>query len=279
MKSGFNHIRFYEPVIPELINFHLRECETAGFHLTETRLPPDYQIPKHSHKNACFCFVLAGAFDENYGGGSLQCKPFSMTFSPQNVVHSNHIYKTGAHCFFLEFSPSALERAREYSLRLDEPMEFRGGALTLVSARLYREFCDMDEVSPLVIESLAFEIMAEVSRRRVKSLERTPPRWLRDARDLLHSNYGETLTLAKIASAVGVHPIHLARVFRRFYGCSVGEYLRRLRVENALLQLAVPDKSLTEIASMVGFADQAHFTRVFKDQTGLTPAQFRSKFY
>jgi AraC family transcriptional regulator len=74
---------------------------------------------------------------------------------------------------------------------------------------------------------------------------------------------------------VGVHPVTLARAFRRAFGCTVGEYVRRLRIERAARQLADSDLSLAEIALGAGFSDQSHFSNLFRRHTGLSPFQFR----
>lgn len=276
-----SRVQFYgsEDSFSELLKFRLREAEAGGFNLTETRLPPNQKIPEHAHANASFCFILAGSFTEKYGGRAKEGKPFSMIFSPVNDVHSDNFHNAGGHCFYLEFSPSSLERAREYSLYLDEPLDFQGGEAALISTRLYKEFCWMDESSPLAIEGLALEIMAEVSRRRVRSPEHTPPYWLTQAKDLLHASFAETITAVEVAEIIGVHPVHLARVFRRFNRCTLGEYVRRLRVESASRRLLASDEPLSEIALTTGFSDQAHFSRTFKSQTGLTPAEFRNTFH
>jgi AraC family transcriptional regulator len=79
-----------------------------------------------------------------------------------------------------------------------------------------------------------------------------------------------------LASAVGVHPVHLARSFREAHGASVGEYLRRLRVEFAQREVLRTDAPLSEIALSAGFCDQSHFGRTFKRHTGVTPAQARA---
>src|SRR5262249_7883642 len=106
---------------------------------------------------------------------------------------------------------------------------------------------------------------------------RAAPRWLSRARDLLEARPAARLTLAEIAAAVDVHPVHLARAFRRRYGCSVGAYPRPLRLDLAARALSSGDAPVSEIALAAGFSDQSHFSRTFKRTTGLTPAEFRSQ--
>jgi AraC family transcriptional regulator len=67
-----------------------------------------------------------------------------------------------------------------------------------------------------------------------------------------------------------VHPVYLARVFRRRHGCSVSEYLRALRLEEAG-RLVLQGAPLAQAAYAAGFADQAHFTRCFAAAFGFTP--------
>jgi AraC family transcriptional regulator len=141
--------------------------------------------------------------------------------------------------------------------------------------RLYREFRQMDDVSPLAIEGLLLEILADASRRAVRAHGRRRPRWLEQVRDLLHSRFAERLALAELGEAVNVHPIYLASQFRRHFGCTLGDYLRRLRVDFAARDLAGSETPLWEIALAAGFSDQSHFTRIFKQHTGLTPAAYR----
>ena len=74
-----------------------------------------------------------------------------------------------------------------------------------------------------------------------------------------------------------MHPAHLARVFRAHHGVSVGEYARRLRLAWAAGELARTDTPLAVIASQAGFADQSHFTRLFRQHLGITPARYRAQ--
>src|SRR5215471_14169195 len=70
-------------------------------------------------------------------------------------------------------------------------------------------------------------------------------------------------------------PVHLARAFRVHFGCSVGEFLRRRRVEWAANALATTEESLAAIAQCAGFCDQSHFTRVFRHVMGMRPGAYR----
>lgn len=125
------------------------------------------------------------------------------------------------------------------------------------------------------MEGLALEILAEASRDGSRASERMPPPWLLLARDLLHDRFAENPLIDEIATEVGVHPVHLARVFRRQYACTPGEYLRRLRIEFACQRLLSSDSALIDIALSAGFSDQSHFTRTFRQQMRMTPGEFR----
>ena len=105
---------------------------------------------------------------------------------------------------------------------------------------------------------------------------RVAPRWLRSARDLLDGRFDQPVSLRGLAQEAGVHPVYFAAAFRRFHGCSVGEYLRRRRLQYARRRLADPKVSLAQVAAEAGFADQSHFTRTFKRFTGMTPNRYRT---
>ena len=93
---------------------------------------------------------------------------------------------------------------------------------------------------------------------------------------MVHAGSSESLSLSQVARAVNVHPVYLAREFRRHYRCTVGEYVRRTRVEAACREMLKPDSSLAEIALICGFHDQSHFSRTFKRVMSVTPAVYRA---
>jgi AraC family transcriptional regulator len=232
------------------------------------------RIRKHVHERAHLGFVLSGSFDEDCEGKNLDCQPLTVSFLPPWASHSDD-FRGKARCLFLELSPERLTNVQEY-LNLDEPLNLTGPIIRGLTTRLHYEARQSDKASALAIEGLALEVWAEFSRQLTPFNERKPPRWLRSAQEMIHANFAVTTTHDEIANLAGVHPVHLAREFRRHYGCTIGEYVRRLRVEFACRILSTSETSLSEIAHAAGFADQSHFTKVFRKQMGASPAQFRA---
>jgi AraC family transcriptional regulator len=155
-------------------------------------------------------------------------------------------------------------------------VHFKGGTLSTLLIRLYKEFKHADELSPLVVEGLALELLGESSRLLLNSEDRSGPRWLQHAEELARARFAEPLGLSCVANIIGAHPVCLAREFHRRYGMTLGEYLRRLRVEYVTRELVRSDTSLAAIANAAGFSDQSHMCRTFKRQIGLSPAKYRA---
>jgi len=256
----------------------VRRGDIAGLILTETLYPARVKVPHHSHEDPYICLVLKGSFTETYGRKSRECSAMTLAFHPQGEIHSQHFHNVGVHSFNVEVERDYEERVRQYSAILDYSADFHGGFLAWLGIKLFNEFRQMDKVSPLAIEGLLLEIIAAASRSQDKISGKRPARWLEQARELLHARFAETLTAAEIADAVDVHPVHLAREFHKYYQCTIGEYLRKLRIDFACHEIISSDSTLAEIALGAGFFDQSHFSRTFKCHTGLTPTEFRETF-
>jgi AraC family transcriptional regulator len=248
-----------------------------GVTLVENAYPPAFVIPRHAHAAGFFGLVLEGGYRETYGSRCRECGPSALVFHPPGEVHSEAHYDVVVRILSIEPTKQLLTHVGEYARTLDGPHEFRAGPLLRLGAHLYREFRSDDPVAPLVLEGIALELLAGACRH-ASGDTRAAPRWLRSVRDLLHDRFQENLALADVAGTVGVHPAHLARAFRRYYGCTVGDYVRNLRTEQARQELTASDRPLAELALALGYADQSHFANSFKRQTGMAPGAFRKAF-
>jgi len=256
----------------------LKSQKVASFELSERHYPPRFKTPRHSHKQALFCFVMQGGYTETYGKKTRECRSSTLLFHPADELHAEYFHDSGGRSFIIEVEPAWLDLMREHQALVDHSADFRGGVFELLARRLYLEFVRMDGVSPLVVEGLMLEMVGEASRRHEHGAEAHPPHWLQQAKELLCDRFTERLTLAEVANTVGVHPVHLAQMFHKSYRCTVGDYVRQLRVEYACRALAASETPIVEIALAAGFCDQSHFTRTFKRSTGVAPSQYRESF-
>lgn len=251
-----------------------RATTISGFSLREGRHPAGSALPWHTHPGPTLCFVYAGAFTESFAGATLECTPGTVKITPAGEPHWNRFGREDTRGLLVEADASRVESLGGYAAVLAERGSFQDERLAVLAWRVAGELRRRDTAAALAIEGLLLELLAGVARERELRLTGALPRWLAEARNYLHDP-GQVGSLSELATAVGVHPVTLARGFRKAYGCSVGAYLRRLRVARAARELAETDAPLAEIALAAGFADQSHFSNVFRRETGLSPSAFR----
>jgi AraC family transcriptional regulator len=197
-----------------------------------------------------------------------------LTFLPAEEPHTNQFHE-GVKTFEVALPAQWLERMRQASSLIERPIVSHTVVSAGLAVRLYREFQSRDSLTPLMLEGLTLELLVQIARDAADATQWRLPRWLWHARDFLHAHFAESLPLGTVAAAVGVHPSHLTRAFRQHFHCTLGDYVRRLRIEYACQLLSHSDKPLLQIALDAGFADQSHFSRTFKRLVGMPPAQFQ----
>lgn len=252
------------------------ERDVSGIHLADGVYFANTKVPNHSHEQAVFCIALKGACRELFAGRVRHYEALSVQFLPSYQCHALEFSLTETRAFSIDVNRRWQERAREYSLNLENSLHCHGGLVAALMMRLYREFRQSDNASQLAIEGLTLELLVEVSRHQVSAQDKHAPQWLERAVEMLRERFAERLTISEVALSVGVHPVHLAREFRRFKRCTMGEYVRQLRIERACHQLHNPEEPLAAIAAAAGFSDQSHFCRMFKRFVGMTPSEYRS---
>jgi AraC family transcriptional regulator len=254
---------------------HRIELPTAVF--SDLRHPTPRKLPMHSHDMPFFGLLLSGFYGERYGRQAKQFSPMSLMFRPGGIPHQDEIAPGGLRFFHIELRPRWRQFLAQCSGNLEHPCEdSRGGPLFWLAMNLFRETFAAGALDSLCVESLLAELAALAARLPLE--ERThPPRWLARVLDKLHAEPAARITLENLSAEAGVHPVHLSRVFRRFQREGIGEYTRRLRVRAScpiLLNSKIP---LSELSLQLGFADQSHFTRAFRQVTGQTPHTFRAQ--
>jgi AraC family transcriptional regulator len=246
----------------------------GSFTLSEHVYPAGMVLARHAHRDVYFTFVLEGSFREKSENGTLVCRPGTIRFLPAGEPHED-VIETRLRCLHIKAEASVLEELDRHSVVPRKPAEISGMAATWLANRLYTEFSREDCASPIAVEGLVLEILAELARIETKPQPALVPNWLKHATDIVESRFLERLSLAEIASEVGVHYVHLSRQFHKYNRCTIGDLIRRRRVQHASHLLAHSRTPLAEIALICGFSDQSHLSFLFKRYMGLSPSKFR----
>jgi AraC family transcriptional regulator len=244
------------------------------FRLTESRYQPGLWIDSHAHRCAVFGFILDGFLEQKSSHVDLYCPSGSVFYNPPEIPHTNLTNDSGAHCIYMEIPPDWLDRAGAAGTPLQDPASCPSTRIRSLARRIYSEWVSSDDLSPLMMEGLACEVVVELFRARSAGEGPKAPPWLERIRELVQTRFVEPPSLSELAVEAGVHQVHLARQFRKYFGVTIGELVRQTRVEFARKRLLRGDSAIVEIAFEAGFAHQAHFTTVFKKLMGVTPRQY-----
>ena len=250
----------------------VRWADVNDFTVREFRFPADYRQEAFESMLPYLALVLDGGMVKFFRARTMEFDSGSAFTMPAGMWHRARFGSSGATIVIL--------RPRSESTPLSDAfrrlVELRGRGFNWLAWRLAVELRASDAAAPLAAEGLTLEILAATARETTVERGRSP-RWLNAAEELLRARIREPLGLSELAEAVGVNATHLARVFRARYGISVGEYGRRLRLDWAAAEIARDERPIAEIAAAAGFADQSHFTRLFRRRLGTTPACFREE--
>ncbi|MGH9440981.1 MAG: helix-turn-helix transcriptional regulator [Thermoanaerobaculia bacterium] len=242
-----------------------------GFVFTELRHRRPSKNGPHPHGPAYFSRLTTGSYREQDGAGDTTYPVGGVRFHPASYRHGDEIGSAGARFLCVELEDGTandLAGLRRAAPRLSGPES----EVARIVAAMGLEIRATDAAGDFVLEGLAFQLLGTFVRLPV---EGGPPAWLRRVAEQIREESSRPLRLDWLAAAAGVHPVHLARSFRRHYGRSVGEELRWRRVEAIRRAISSEEVTLADAASQAGFADQSHMSRVFRRLTGMSPKEFR----
>lgn len=244
--------------------------------VSEVAYQPGEIQARHAHETASLTLLLSGDVEEKVGRQLERSQALSIVAKPAGVEHENWIGSTGLCVLQVELDP----RADLLASHPDGPMaEWRwyhpslasGPFLALLDA--VRRDATGQSLGMAVTDVLGSLGPQSRSRR-----EPHPPLWLRQVRDELDATFARPTPVEALATCAGVHPVYLARAFRRHFGMSITEHVRMRRISEASARLRRREPTIASVAQATGFSDQAHLARVFKKATGLTPSAFRAHF-
>lgn len=247
----------------------------GGIILHASQFAPLTHVDRHRHDDAYACFLAGGPLLERVGTRSWNHCALTLVVHPAGEEHEDFFQGIGF-CINLKFTSAWIKANLGDLTPWEERRAFDSGPLLFLGLHLFRIYTrrQLGSIS-LDIEELAAELL---SAGRVFTPCRTVPTRISRVVERLETEPGAPLRLSEYASLADVHPVYLARAFRKTYGKSLGEYQRGARLRQAVRSLTSTDLAISDIAAQCGFFDQSHLTKLLRRSTGLTPNELRRSY-
>lgn len=253
-----------------------------------------YRQPTHEVPECCFAqhiismhighatrMTVKGHFqNEYYADGDVGILPANQS-SPLTWCNGEAEFIN----LYLEPAKFARVASETFDVERIELMSFfkiRDPLIQQIGLELYRELAENEVGSCLYAESMATALAAHLLRRySTKKLvirEYTsglPNYKLREAIAYINDHLDQKLSLAEMAALVQMSPYYFASLFKQSTGFAPHQYVTKCRIEKAKQLLKRQELTIIEVCQLVGFQSQSHFTRVFRQHTGVTPKVYR----
>ena len=231
------------------------------------------EIPVHVHDAAVISLIVRGVASEQISSGIQEIVAQDLILTPAYSLHGYRFRESGK-WVNMQFSDEWFARLSDGQRLVHQTSKIvRSDSAAAWASRIHTEIHARDNVSTLAIDGAMMLMMAEMARARIDAAS-TRPRWLRRVEEAIEASIASPPSVEELAAIAGVHPTHLLRTFRRYQGATISNFVRQRRIQRARTEVAQAKRPLAMIALEAGFADQSHFTRVFKQTFGETPGQY-----
>ncbi len=252
----------------------LKPDDSCSLSIREVTYQPGQRQRLHCHEETSITLLYRGSLQERVGKAQIWAGPLSVVVKPAGTLHSNRFGPQGASTIQLNL---ASEKSADWALGsragLEEWRWIHGGKVARRFLTVLSEL-RLGRGSP-ALENASIDLIAALGSDHPETFCGLPPPWLRRVKQQIEQTFAEGTRVRQLARDAGVHPVSLARCFRKHFGTSVTEHLKHLRVEAAARLLSSRGLAIVEVAMQCGYADQSHLCREFKSQTGLTPGLYR----
>jgi AraC family transcriptional regulator len=259
----------------EFIGHACGSAHARGFSFGEVTHTSTVRVPLHTHDDAHFVFILKGEYSTCARQVDSRRDSPTIIFNPPGTTHRDAFRSDVGRFFTVSVLPEQFRRLSDAGASVAYPVTLGSREVARLASSIVREFHHMDALSGVVLEGLGLELLAHTARSTEEKRRKHAPMWLLRAVELMRDRCSTPIAVREVAAEVGVHPYHLARTARSFFGKSPGELLREYRVDKALGLLTDTTVPIGVVALECGYADQSQFTRSFKSVTGTTPAVYR----
>jgi AraC family transcriptional regulator len=254
----------------EFLGREISRIRVPGFVVTFRRSGSGRKDEKpHCHGNPNLLLALdrgywseADGFDEG--------NPAQLFYTPAGTCHRDSMVRLGGRYLSISIDDRVVgnsARDLRHPVALERPLAARiAHSMALRNAQ--------GDLSPLFVEDACLALVGELNSRA-----RTPrPHWLEHIVELCNGCFKELPSISDIGTMIGIHPVHVSRVFRSHYGMPLSKYIVSVKIERAAAALRAGTLSVAAVAAETGFSDQSHLCKSFKSVMGVTPREYKALF-
>lgn len=244
-----------------------------GLLVTKSSYPEAFSSNWHQHEHMHMTFILKGGSREKRKKQEIECMPGMLLLYTQQETHQNLNYKPNSKNLHIEFGPSWLKSfdinasGFEGQCLLNDPRA-KCGLLNALS-----ELHQPDRQTGINLETTLLAAISTLGDARNMN---DKPAWVKKIYELLHDEARTDWTLHELSCKAGVHPVTISKYFSKYFKINIGDYMRMIKIEQSLPLLSKMSIPLEEVALKSGFVNNAHYTRLFKKHTGITPSYYRT---
>ena len=262
-------------------------------------------VDAHWHEHLEFILVLRGPITVHIDNETFKAQPGDIYFINSNQIHSatTEVDKQGngiGEILGMVFDKSILLIVAD-NLEIRQALSLFGGSnvirnhysrthplcpeLTESMNKAYEEFTHLEMAYEFGILSCVYRMMTPLLRLHQHEPRSGDPdkhaayyRRLKPAVDYMETHFSGKVYMESVCQTVNMSPYHFSSMFKKVFGIPPIQYLTRVRIDRAKRMLLDRDIPVTEIAERSGFCNINYFDKVFKEQSGFTPIEYRKRF-
>ncbi len=246
------------------------QASINGSLITRTYYTPNSNPDWHYHENLHIVFVFCDGLSQTKHKSIYTNHEGQMAFFHAGEVHRYLSDGPISRSANIELSSSFLKK---YSLT-EEDINSNILKQKMTKSMLLNILSELIKKDIGYQENILSTLLEFVSNPDSASLNR--PKWILSLNELLNDNWNQNLSLDELSTTLNIHPVTISKYFRKYFGCTLGQYKRKLRIEKSIDLIKNENWTLSSIAHHCGFSDQSHFIRNFKEQTNLLPNFYRT---
>jgi AraC family transcriptional regulator len=230
------------------------------------RVPAELSVSRHEHDCAHLSILLSGYAEEEWQNRSVERTCNVMTLHPAGSHHAMQFHREGSTSLVIELVDDFVDSFDRMSVASSY---VRHAASQIVASVAIGDSLELHET--------VLALVTHVKNQNALTQDR-PPIWLSNVAQAVMDNLSEIPTLQALAETAGVEPAHMVRMYRRYFGTTIGTASRRARLAHARTLMLDQDMPLAHVAAETGFADQSHMGRWFRREYGVTPQRLSRIF-